>query len=113
MRLLRLQPHSDENSNIDCQVFTCTLLDSGSTHSYEALSYVWESADNPQLVFINDSEMSVKGNLHAALLHLRDPFIDRILWIDAICINQEDDEEKSHQVRLMAKIYAKASRVIV
>jgi hypothetical protein len=55
----------------------------------------------------------VKGNLHAALSHLRDPFIERILWIDAICINQEDNEEKGRQVRLMAKIYAKASRVVV
>lgn len=36
-----------------------------------------------------------------------------MLWIDAICINQEDDDEKGQQVQSMAKIYAKASRVIV
>ncbi|KAK3307140.1 heterokaryon incompatibility protein-domain-containing protein [Chaetomium strumarium] len=113
VRLLRLLPHSDENSPIECHVFTCTLLDSGRTHPYEALSYVWESADDPQPLSINDSELWVKGNLHAALSHLRDPFLDRVLWIDALCINQKDDDEKGHQVGLMAKIYAKASRVIV
>ncbi|KAK4167354.1 ankyrin repeat-containing domain protein [Cladorrhinum sp. PSN259] len=113
VRLLRLLPHSDENSPIECQVFTATLSDSWSTHPYEALSYVWGSADNPQLVSINDSKRLVTGNLHAALSHLRDPFIDRTLWIDAICINQEDDEEKGRQVGLMAKIYAKAIRVVV
>jgi hypothetical protein len=39
--------------------------------------------------------------------------VERILWIDAICINQEDNAEKGQQVQSMAKIYAKASRVIV
>ncbi|KAH7625119.1 hypothetical protein B0T09DRAFT_369600, partial [Sordaria sp. MPI-SDFR-AT-0083] len=47
------------------------------------------------------------------LLHLRDHSIQRTIWIDAICINQGDNEEKGHQVQSMAKIYAKASRVIV
>ncbi|KAF5716656.1 hypothetical protein FGLOB1_2462 [Fusarium globosum] len=57
--------------------------------------------------------MSVRANLHAALLHLRDGFIERIIWIDAICINQEDNDEKGRQVQSMAEIYAKATRVIV
>ncbi|KAI1015049.1 hypothetical protein LB503_004022 [Fusarium chuoi] len=57
--------------------------------------------------------MSVRANLHAALLHLRDHFIERIIWIDAICINQEDNDEKGRQVQSMAEIYAKATRVIV
>jgi hypothetical protein len=39
--------------------------------------------------------------------------MERIIWIDAICINQEDNDEKGQQVQSMAKIYAKASRVIV
>jgi thiamine pyrophosphate-dependent acetolactate synthase large subunit-like protein len=39
--------------------------------------------------------------------------VERILWVDAICINQHDNDEKGQQVQSMAKIYAKASRVIV
>jgi hypothetical protein len=62
---------------------------------------------------MNDREYVVGPNLHAALLHLRDRFVDRIVWVDAICIDQTNTAEKSQQVQSMAKIYAKASRVIV
>jgi len=114
VRLLRLLPHSDENSRIECQLFTYPLLDSGGTHPYDALSYAWgPPEDNQQSVYVNGCVLPVRTNLYAALTHLRDRFIDRILWIDAICIDQGNDIEKGHQVEAMAKIYAKASRVIV
>lgn len=113
MRLLRLLPHLDEHSGIKCHLFTCTLLDSGSTHPYEALSYVWGPENNQQSISIDNCELPVRANLHAALSHLRDRFMERIIWIDAMCINQEDNDEKGQQVQSMAKIYAKASRVIV
>ncbi|KAH6983699.1 heterokaryon incompatibility protein-domain-containing protein, partial [Ilyonectria sp. MPI-CAGE-AT-0026] len=113
IRLLRLLPHSGENSRIECQLITCSLLDSSRTHPYEALSYVWGSEENEQSICIDGNEQSVRAKLHNALLYLRDCFVERILWIDAICINQEDDKERGLQVESMAKIYAKASRVIV
>jgi len=114
-RLLRLRPSSDENSRIECQLITCSLLGSGRTHPYEALSYVWGPKDNDQPIYLDGShELRVTANLHNALLHLRDCFVERILWVDAICINQKDEEgEKERQVQSMAKIYSKASRVIV
>ena len=52
-------------------------------------------------------------NLHAALVRLRDPFLKRILWVDAICINQQDEEERTQQVAAMARIYGLAKRVVV
>lgn len=52
-------------------------------------------------------------NLYAALLQLRDPFFERVLWVDAICINQSDEEEKAQQVTSMTRIFGLASRVIV
>lgn len=113
VRLLRLLPCSDQHSEIRCKVFICPLLTSGSTHLYDALSYVWGPEDNQSSIYIEDYKMSVRANLHAALLHLRDRFIERIIWIDAICINQEDNDEKGQQVQSMAEIYAKATRVIV
>lgn len=114
VRLLRLLPSSDEISRIECQLITLPLLGSGSTHPYEALSYVWGPEDNNQLISIDGSkELLVTANLHVALLHLRHCFLERILWIDAICINQKDNDEKGQQVRSMANIYARASRVIV
>ena len=113
VRLLRLSPPSDEDSGIKCQLVTCSLLDSGRTHPYEALSYVWGSENNKQSIYVGDHELPVGVNLYKALSHLRDCFVDRYLWIDAICINQNDKDEKGQQVQSMAKIFAKASRVIV
>ncbi|KAL8364728.1 hypothetical protein RB595_003828 [Gaeumannomyces hyphopodioides] len=113
VRLLQLLPHQNRNSRIECQLITCSMLDSGRTHPYEALSYVWGSEKNKLSIYIDGIEQSVRANLHHALSHLRDCFVERVLWIDAICINQDDNEEKGQQVQSMAKIYAKASRVIV
>ncbi|KAH8893202.1 hypothetical protein GQ53DRAFT_592027, partial [Thozetella sp. PMI_491] len=113
IRLLRLLPHSDKHSYVECQLITCSLLDSASSHPFEALSYRWGSENDQKPICIDGYELSVNGNLHAALSHLQDRFIERIIWIDAICINQNDRVEKGHQVQSMARIYAKASRVIV
>ena len=107
-------PHRDEDALIQCQFFDYPLLDSSKgTHLYEALSYVWGSPDKPRRVSTDQGCLNVTENLHAALLRLRDRSLQRIIWVDAICINQDDKEEQSHQVQSMAKIYARASRVIV
>ena len=113
VRLLRLLPHQDESSRIECLLSDSHLLDSGTAHPFDALSYAWGSGDSSKSILINNSEYAVGANLHAALLHLRDRFVDRIVWVDAICIDQTNTNEKSQQVQSMAKIYAKASRVIV
>jgi len=52
-------------------------------------------------------------NLAAALVDLRYPAEPRVLWIDAICINQKDKSERSSQVARMADIYRLADRVVV
>ncbi|KAH7141999.1 heterokaryon incompatibility protein-domain-containing protein, partial [Dactylonectria macrodidyma] len=113
IRLLRLLPHQDERSPIQCQLFDLTLMDSETTYPYEALSYVWGSEDNRQSISVDNCDLHIGANLHAALSHLRDRFLERIIWVDAICINQGDSNEKGQQVLSMARIYAKASCVIV
>jgi Heterokaryon incompatibility protein (HET) len=57
--------------------------------------------------------LSITANLAEALKYLRNSTAARLLWIDAICINQQDLEERGRQVRLMAKIYSRARRVIL
>ena len=74
---------------------------------------MWGSEAKPCSISINGCDLPVGENLYAALVHLRDHSIERTIWIDAICINQDDEEEKGQQVQSMAKIYAKASGVIV
>ncbi|KAF5020014.1 hypothetical protein F66182_7950 [Fusarium sp. NRRL 66182] len=113
IRLLRLAPQNDKFSTIQCHLFELPLSDSQSTYPYEALSYVWGSEEKPRSISIDNYDLPIGQNLHDALSQLRYPLLERIIWIDAICINQGDTDEKGRQVQSMAKIYAKASRVIV
>lgn len=98
IRLLRLMPcgkESMEMTEIQCELFTHSLQDRGKgTHLYEALSYVWGDPKGSQPIRVNGKEFHVTANLHAALMRLRDHSLQRILWVDAICINQGSDEEK-------------------
>ena len=84
---------------------------------YEALSYVWGSKGNRKTVQVKDSELSqgtimVTPNLAVALRHLRRVERPRVVWIDALCIDQSNDREKGPQVALMGEIYRLASRVV-
>jgi hypothetical protein len=83
------------------------------THLYKALSYVWGSKNKPQSISIDEHDLPVTVKLHAVPLRLRDRSFERIIWVDAVCIDQENLEERKQQVWLMAKIYSKAHRVIV
>ncbi|KAF8859326.1 heterokaryon incompatibility, partial [Acephala macrosclerotiorum] len=80
---------------------------------YEALSYVWGESDPPCWILCNGQRKSVTPNLGAALRRLRYKEKWRLVWIDAICVNQEDLDERSQQVMLMRNIYSPARRVIV
>lgn len=119
IRLLKLQPSPDRCSAIHCSLISYSLATRRSgAHLFEALSYEWGSQDNQQTIFVHSGSalchpLHVTRNLHAALIHLRDPLLERVLWIDAVCINQRDDDEKGHQVALMARIYGLAQRVVV
>ncbi|KAL3304091.1 ankyrin and het domain protein [Colletotrichum asianum] len=91
--------------------------------SYEALSYVWGSLADLKPFHVlecssQNSSAEVKTleigpNLESALRHLRQPFETRTIWCDAICINQNDVEERGVQVRGMGNIYSHAKRVVV
>lgn len=83
--------------------------------SFEALSYVWgDSSSGRRRLLCGDSSFLWAGrNLLSAIQTLllrqrRDPSLPRRVWIDAICINQADDAEKSQQVYMMRDIYQSA-----
>jgi hypothetical protein len=114
IRLLRLMPHEDEAADIQCELFEYSLENScKGVHLYEALSYVWGDPENKRPLLMHNHSFDVTINLHAALSHLRNHSIERILWIDALCIDQANQEEKEHQIQSMARIYGQAQRVIV
>lgn len=85
--------------------------------NFEALSYAWGSQlDRAEVAITSVTEqqtLPVARNLEQALRHLRLEDQPRVLWIDAICINQQDLPERSSQVKRMADIYSLARRVIV
>lgn len=64
-------------------------------------------------IHIDEYVLYITVNLHAALVRLRDHSLERYIWVDAVCINQADEEEKRYQIQSMARIYGQANRVIV
>lgn len=79
---------------------------------YEALSYAWGDPKATKRISLNGKNHWITVNLYEALLNLRQESSDRILWVDALCINQKYHQEKNHQIRHMAAIYRQAERVI-
>ncbi|KAI0520855.1 heterokaryon incompatibility protein-domain-containing protein [Xylaria bambusicola] len=80
---------------------------------YSALSYAWGSELAPTRIKCNGQDIEITKNLAQALQHLRHESEPTYLWADALCINQQDAEEKGHQVVLMKDIYAYAQEVSV
>jgi hypothetical protein len=80
---------------------------------YEALSYTWGNPAEKSPINISGAVFSAQRNLKSALHHLRYPDKVRILWVDALCINQSDNEEKSVQVARMGDIYRNAEQTTV
>jgi Heterokaryon incompatibility protein (HET) len=114
IRLIRLLHSEDEDAPIRCQLFNHSLQESRKrTHPYDALSYVWGNLDETRPIVVDRHVLHVTVNLHDALSHLRYRSIERIIWVDAICINQNDIKEKGQQIQFMAKIYGQANRVLV
>jgi hypothetical protein len=115
IRVMRVLPGSNEDPL--CCILATLYLDEYSKYKnehpeYEALSYVWGNPNPPATISINDQSVHVTKNLEEALRHLRSASAPRIIWADAICINQGSDREKSHQIQQMSRIYESASRVI-
>lgn len=107
IRLFYLEPKSKSpNDSLLLSIFVNNLE---CLPPYEALSYVWGANSNPISITVNDQPLPIGRNLYEALIELRAEISPRrILWVDAICINQLDDVEKSQQVARMVEIYAKA-----
>ena len=95
---------------IQCSLQTVSLDDSP---VFEALSYVWGDASIRRKVRLQSYNFEVTASLEVALRHLRHEHSERIMWIDAICINQYNDAEKSEQVKKMHFIYACTSHLVV
>lgn len=112
IRLLRLH----KGISTDLVEFTLEFarLDQ-TTPEYEALSYVWGLSCRDSYIVHRPSQkaISVTPNLREALENMRWCDRDRLIWVDALCINQGDGKEKGVQVCKMNAVYARASDVLV
>ncbi|QPC73192.1 hypothetical protein HYE68_003944 [Fusarium pseudograminearum] len=114
-RLLEILPGI--SNVIEARLRVCNI--SKNAMAYEALSYTWGSGEVTQHAKIRVEAnqehhmIGISRNLHSALLGLRRTDSSRVIWADAICINQKNVREKSQQVQMMRTIYGNAYRVIV
>jgi hypothetical protein len=97
IRLLLLHPGA-MHADIKCSLIHCYLNDGP---SFEALSYTWGSLIDQRRIEINGKFLWVTTNLKSALRHLRLKNQVRKLWVDAVCVNQADIQERNHQVQEM------------
>ncbi|KAF2622323.1 HET-domain-containing protein [Macroventuria anomochaeta] len=94
---------------ISCTLETVSLDDHP---HYRALSYTWGDTRHKRHISLNGNLFVVNQDLHAALRRLRHEQKWQTYWIDMLCINQADFDERSEQVVLMPKIYSKAKQVV-
>ncbi|PQE22785.1 heterokaryon incompatibility protein [Rutstroemia sp. NJR-2017a BVV2] len=107
MRLLKL--HGGKGK-IQCSVM---VVQECSPPEYEALSYVWGSTDDLQIIKLDGLDYFVTRNLFEVLLRFRKLDKDRLLWIDALVINQSDLVERGREVTRMPNRYSGAVGTIL
>lgn len=140
IRLLKLSciEGADVNTTepLRCEMMKASLLN---PPSYKALSYTWGSPVFPKTLIVRlnskieaadstqmELELPITESLHLALIHMRTAFLypgtpgetieedgkkSILIWIDAVCINQQDEKEKSWQVNMMREVYASANSI--
>jgi len=104
-----LEPDSDQNKLV-CRLEYFSI---DKHPSYLALSYVWGDDKVTTRLKCDDCYLHITRNLEAALFNLRLTRKHRWVWVDAICICQNDPDEKAAQIQLMRHIYAQSMQTIV
>ena len=126
LRLLKIQPAESSDEAVRCVLEDFDLAEAP---AYFALSYTWGDAEgedgiNPvvsrdpsehrtERVLVDGRTLFVTSNLHDAVKQLRMSSVTGYYWIDMICINQEDMEEKATQVASMGRIYRTAGALLI
>lgn len=111
IRLAVLEPGSGRD------VVTCTLHEHslGVKLPYKALSYAWDNnlSQSRLAMVCNGQKLEIPSNLYLALRRIRHGESPLTLWVDTLCINQADDDERSHQVGMMREIYENSEEVVI
>lgn len=108
IRVLVIEPAPSYQEPLICSLGIVSLLEN---IPFEALSYTWGVESSDQDILLCDRPWKIKPNLADALRHFRLCQKERFMFVDALCINQNDPEEKNTQVKLMQKVYSTAEKV--
>ncbi|ORY00174.1 heterokaryon incompatibility protein-domain-containing protein [Clohesyomyces aquaticus] len=109
IRVLELKPSADQDDQLHGSFITASLE---KAPAFDALSYVWGLDPPGNTIQIEGKEIGIRPNLEAALRRLRPHDKTALVWADALCINQEDPDERNSQVQIMADIYRTAKRTV-
>jgi hypothetical protein len=114
-RLLTFLPRQSNDEEIKCSLQYARLDDAP---VYDCLSYTWGEAKRSRRISINGTPLRVTENLEAALnqlrrRHNRSRGNNPAIWIDAICIDQDNEAERNEQVQRMIEIFYGAQHVLV
>ena len=110
IRVLEIVP-GDDAATVECSLYTTTLSDLSG--NYRAVSYAWGDVTERCIIKVNGFSLSITPNLNSVLRSFRAGEQQGKFWIDAICINQLDLDERSQQVQQMKEIYTEAREVWV
>ncbi|KAK6863649.1 hypothetical protein PG995_000177 [Apiospora arundinis] len=104
---------TDASQLLVCEIDEFDVDDA--TIQYKALSYSWKDGDDQESIYImcNSTAVQVSLHLYKALVRLRSETELVRVWVDSLCINQKDNTERTHQVKIMREIYQNSSEVIV
>ena len=113
IRTILLLPSTDPEATIQCEYRRQRLELEPIEASYSALSYVWGDGSNPSYILVDGASIPIGKNLFTALKTFRHSTKPLELWADALCIIQDDPEERASQVGLMGDIYERAHEVLI
>ncbi|KAF7932866.1 uncharacterized protein EAE98_004165 [Botrytis deweyae] len=108
IRLLRLEQSSPDGDDYCFSLTVHDFCDDAYHPRYIAISYTWGDFVPLMPIIVNGQRMRVRFNCWYALWQMRHHSVTDYLWIDSLCINQDNNEEKNFQVAIMGSIYKSA-----
>lgn len=111
IRLLQVLPDLSA-AIIKCKFKSAVLHEQPWMPHFTAISYTWGSAVRDESIMLYGRLYNITSSAHQALTRVRRQDKPVLIWIDSICINQDDTEEKSKQIQLMGQIYSMASHTV-
>lgn len=112
IRVVHILPSEQRSAPIECRI--AVHSNQLERPEYEALSYAWgDPQDGEKTILVDGQPFAIRLNLWLFLEQLRRDRSVRVVWVDAICIDQRNTEERNHHVKRMGDIYRNACRTLI